>query len=249
MGEQLFEEQLEKLQEWIGQKLSSCPTRDGIAFYHRTDKVLKAVRQNKGWYLQFNVPVPECPGLLELSPEEVRKKKLGKTHWLYKGDSDADARELVLAALDGLPHRQLIDPAMSREVNTVSRATCPCFKKMERLASAPVLPEDIRSFLQNAYEILLAGNYVRFLQMMRDGMEDVTSFLLQKQGLEAEGMDISAKVKKLVDLKIVSKSLRDEVELLYPQRKYEEFYSVPERAYPMALILISLLSRLVKSCA
>ncbi|KLU62145.1 hypothetical protein CEB3_c15080 [Peptococcaceae bacterium CEB3] len=250
MSDQVFDEHVAQLYQWIGQRLSSCPTRDGIAFYHRTDKVLKVVRQKKGWHLQFNVPIPERPGMVELTPEEVRRKKLGKTRWVYRGESDSDARELVLAALNGLPHRQLIDPAMSRDdVNTVCRATCPCLKKMEHLTTNRALPEDIRSSLRDAHGLLLSGENVQFLQAAQKGIEDVTAFLLRQRGIEPREMGIAAKVDKLIELQVVAKYLRDEVEMLFAQPSYERFYSSQERAYPLALMFISLLSKLAKACS
>lgn len=246
MGESVFEQNLEKIYDWVGQKLSGCPVRDGVAFYYRTEKIFKAVKQREGWHLQFNMTVPECPGLKQLTPEEARKKKFGKALWIYKGDSETDARNLVLSVLDSLPKRLLIDPAMTRDMVTVCGANCPCYKKMERLLSNSSIPPGSAFLLQKAYDFLMVDDYVEFVEILRQAIEDITSSMLIERRVEPDST-IQAKTEALIELKVIPKSMRQDVDVLFSLRNYEKFYSMPERAYPMALMLISFLSKLIKS--
>lgn len=245
MGEKVFDQKLNKIYTWVGQRLSACPIRDGVTFYHRTEKVFKVVKQKAGWHLQFNVPVPECSGLVRLAPEEARKRKLGKAQWIYKGDSDSDAQHLVQAALDSLPQRWVIEPALSRDIATVCGGTCPCFRKMERLAKATGLPEDLRGLLENAYSLLLNGQYVEFVERMQVGIAEAVGYLLREQGEEPSG-DVQTKIQALVRLHVIPKSMGAEGEVLFTRRGYESVYTMQERVYPLALMFISFLTKLLK---
>lgn len=245
MGEKGFKQRVGKLYAWVGQRLSACPIRDGMTFYHRSEKVFKLVKQRAQWHLQFNVPVPECPGLTVLSQEEARRRKLGKAQWIYKGDSDRDAELLVRAALSSLPQRRVIDPALGRDITTVCGGTCPCFRKMERLAALTGLPESLHALLQEAYSLLMEGQYVEFVQRMQVGIAEELAWLMHQNGHEGSA-EIQENIRDLVRLHVIPKSMESEGEALFTRRGYENFHSIQDRAYPMALMSITFLKRLLK---
>lgn len=245
MGNKAFEENLVKLYDWVGQKLSACPVRDGVTFYYRSEKVFKAMRVRDGWHLQFNVSVPDCPGLSRLTQEEARQKKLGKARWIYKGNSEQEVHQLVQAALESLPQRLLIDPAMSRDTATICEANCSCYKKIERLLSNSTISSETAALLQKAYDFLMVDDYVEFVKIIRQAIEDITSSMLIERGLKPGGT-ILEKTEALVELKLIPKNMADDVEFLFSERSHEQLYSVQERAYPMALMLIAFLSKLIK---
>ena len=244
-----FNQTVEKVYQWVGQMLSSCPVRDGVVFYHGSDKIFKLVERKSGWHLQFCVPVPESPGLTILSPEEAKVKKLGKSRWIYRGDSDQDAEILVRAALDSLPLRRVIEPALSRDLPTLCEATCPCFKKMERIVNSKSVPSELGESVQEAYELLQQGKYAEFVTVLEKVIEGLTDYLLGQQGITAANRDLKEKIRILADLKVVSNNLKEEVDVVFFRRNYKDNYTVEERAYPMALMLVSLMSRLIKVCA
>lgn len=245
MGEKGFNQRVDKLYAWVGQRLSTCPVRDGMTFYHRSEKMFKLVRHRTQWHLQFNVPVPDCSGLTVLLQEEARRRKLGKAQWIYKGDSDRDAELLVRAALSSLPQRRVIEPALGRDVTTVCGGTCPCFRKMERLTALTGLPESLHALLQEAYSLLMEGQYVEFVQRMQVGITEALTWLLQQNEQEAGG-EIQEKIRDLVRLHVIPKSMESEGAALFTRRGYENFYNAQDRAYPMALMFITFLTRLLK---
>lgn len=242
-----FDDILEKVYQWVGQQLSSCPVQDGITFYHNSDKVFKVVRQRNIWYLQFCVPVPERTGLIILTREEARTKKLGKARWIYKGNSDQEAETLIRSALAGLAQRRLIEPAMSRDITKLCEATCPCYKKMERIIDNKILSPEIIALLQQAYDFLQKENYINFVVLLDKTIEKIADFLLEQQNIEVVLPSLKEKIVKLADLKVISKTLKEDVDVVFVRRDYEN--SVQERAYPMALMIIAFMSKLLKSCA
>ncbi|WP_206811881.1 hypothetical protein [Paradesulfitobacterium ferrireducens] len=244
-----FDETVEKVYQWVGRSLSSCPVRDGVVFYHGSDKIFKLVERRFGWHLQFCVPVPESPGLRILSPEEAKVKKLGKSRWIFRGDSDRDAENLIKAALDSLPTRHVIEPALTRDLPTLCEATCPCFKKMERIVNNKSLPSELTEPLQEAYDLLQQGKYAEFVLRLETVIEQVIDYLLGQQGIARDNRNLQDKIKILTDRKVISKNLKEEVDVIILRRNYKYDYTVEERAYPMALMMVALMSRLLKVCA
>lgn len=243
-----YDSQVEKVYEWAEQKLTGCPVRDGISFYNPTEKIFKILRRQKGWYIEFSVPVPECQGLKVLTDEEAKTKKLGRTRWVFRGTSDEDAQMLVKAATVSIPRRHIIEPAMTRELRVVSGATCPCLKKMEKLQEVSNMPIDLLEQLKDAYELLQAGRYSDFIPQIRNILGEVSTYLLQEKGIESTG-DFRDRLNLLIERKILSRSLRDEVEEVFNRNIFERHYEDQERAYPVALMLVSFTGKLFKLCS
>lgn len=239
-----FEAQLEKILEWVGQRLRSCPVRDGVAFYHHTEKIFKIRRRRKGWYLEFTVPVPLCSDLKVLTPEEAAVRKLGRTRWIYRGNSEEDARKLVFAAMSSISPSRLVEPAMARDERIVSEFTCPCLKKMEKLQNAENLPHEISQQLEEACDLLRSGRYNEFIPKIAEALKSITAHVLQKEGREPSG-DLRDQFNLIIELGILSPSFKAEVDELFNQNILERHFEEPKRAYPLALILVSFTSKLI----
>ena len=239
---------LEKVYQWVGQRLSSCPVRDGVTFYKGREKLFKVVRRKHEWHLEFSIAVPNCPGLKVLTVEEARAKKLGKSRWIYRGNSETDAKTLIETVLATLSQHRYVEPAMAREVVQISHSTCPCFRKMENMQHTQSLPEEISNKLREAYQLLQESKYNEFIYLIQYVLDDVTSHLLAEKGLTAEG-SLMDKINRLAEHKIVSKTLKDELESVFIRKVFERTYSDQERAYPTALMLVSFTSKLLKNCS
>lgn len=248
MSAQSFDDILENVYQWVGSRLVSCPVRDGVSFYNGSEKILKVLRSRNGWHLQFNVPVPECEGLTILSPEEARSKKLGKTRWIYLGSSEEDAKLIVQFAVAHLPLRRVVEPAMSREDVILCGATCSCFKKMERIVSNKLLPKEITDQLERAYDLLQDGDYIEFVRKTEQIIDEVAGYLINDQGVNPDEMRLSQKIEWLAERRIISKTLREEVDAIFARRTNDVGFGTQERAYPMALMRISFMSKLIKVC-
>lgn len=245
--EDTFEVILEKVYQWIGSCISSCPVRDGVTFYNEREKVFKVVQRRGGWHLQFNIPVPETEGLTVYSIEEARSKKLGRSRWIYKGNSDAVAEYLIRSALASLTRKRLIEPAMSRDSAVICGKTCPCFKKMERLLNNKNLPENCTKQLYQAYDLLRNGYYSEFVALFEVIVDDFTNFLLSQRGINSSGSKVQEKIDKLVEIKVIPLSLKREIEVIFTHRQEKDF-SAQVRAYPTALMLIAFMNKLLKVC-
>ncbi|HVJ49479.1 hypothetical protein [Desulfitobacterium sp.] len=239
-----YQSQLEKLHEWVGQKLTSCPVRDGVTFHNHNEKIFKILRRRKGWYIEFSVPVPECPGLQELTDEEAKTRKLGRTRWIYRGTSEENVRKLVTTAMASIPQSRIVEPAMARDVRIVSEFTCPCLKKMEKLQNASNLPQEISQQLEEACDLLGSERYNDFIPKIGQTLKNITSHMLQENGIEPSG-DLRDQLNSLIEREIISSSLKEEVEELFNRKVLERHFEDQKRAYPLALMLVSFTSKLI----
>ncbi|AHF08514.1 hypothetical protein [Desulfitobacterium metallireducens] len=239
-----YEAQLEKILEWVGPRLISCPVRDGVSFYQNTDKIFKIRRRRKGWYLEFSVPVPACPDLKVLSSEEVVVRKLGRTRWIYRGTSDEDVRQLVVAAMASISQPRAVEPAMMRDMRIVTEFTCPCLKKMEKLQNASNLPQEISQQLKEACDLLRSERYNDFIPRIAQALQNITSHMLHENGIEPSG-DLRNQLDSLIERGIISSVLKDEVAELFRTNILERHFEDQMRAYPLALMLVSFTSKLI----
>jgi len=248
MDEQGFNYVLERVNSWVGLRLSTSQVNDGVCYYSGREKILKVIRQRHGWHIQFNLPVPECEGLLILSQEEARAKKLGKSRWIYRGFSEQVAEELVGSALSCLPRRRVIDPAMSRDIITFYGFPGPNFREIENLLNKKTLPFPVAESLHQAYELLQQRKYVDFAIELKKVVEEIVTFLLQEHNLVGVELSFKEKVSLLEARGIISHGLRDEINVLFIRETTSQDYSNQEKAYPLALLLIVLMSKLLKAC-
>lgn len=239
-----YEDQLQKILEWVGPRLTSCPVRDGVTFHNHEEKILSIRRRRKGWYLEFSVLVPACPGLRELTDEEVAVRKLGRTRWIYRGTSDEDAQNLVRAALASIPQPYIVEPAMMRDTRTISELTCPCLKKMEKLQNAANLPEEISQLINEACDLLRNECYSEFIPKMIRVLENITFLMLRENGIESSG-NLQDQLKVLMSRDIITSAFKDEVDELFNPDVLKRHFENQKRAYPLALMLVSFTSKLI----
>jgi len=249
MDEQGFNHVLQEVNAWVGMRLSSSEVSDGVCYYNGREKVFKLVRQRYGYHLQFNLPVSDCEGLRILTQDEARAKKLGKTRWIYRGFSNHTAEELVRQVLASLPRRRVIDPAMSRDIVTFYGGPGPNFREIERLLGKKTLPPEVVELLHRAYDLLQEHKYVDFVIKLKQGVAILVAFLFEENNLSGQEMSFKEKVDQLETSGIISPSLREEINVLFVRETSAQDYSSQEKAYPLALLLIVLMSKLLKVCA
>lgn len=237
--------QLEKLNKWVGQKLTGCPVRDGVTFHNNNEKIFKILRRRRGWYIEFSVPVPACQGLTELTLEEAKTKKLGRTRWIYRGTSDENVQKLVASAIANLPQPYRIVPAMTREVRVVSEYTCPCHKKWERIIEDATTPEVIITPLKEAWKYLKQKSYNEFIHQIGEVLRISTARMLSENGIEASG-NIYKQIDLAIERKILPQFLKVEADEISENQVFERNFESQERAYPVALMLISFTSKVIK---
>lgn len=239
-----YEAQLEKILTWIGPRLTSCSVRDGVTFHNHTQKIFTIRRRRKGWYLEFSVPVPSCPGLKELTDEEVAVRKLGRTRWIYRGTSDEDVQKLVMAAMASISQPYVVEPAMMRDTRMVSEFTCPCLIKMEKLQNASHLPQEMSQQLKEACEILRRESYNDFIPKIGQALKNITSHMLREKGIEPLG-ELRGQLNLLIEHKIIPSSFKEEVAELINPDVLDRHYEDQKRAYPLALMLVSFTGKLI----
>ena len=244
MGHELS---IEKVYEWVGPQLMSCPVRDGVAFYYHSEKLFKVLKRRRGWHIEFSVPVSDCLGLRVLSDEEARIRKLGKTRWIYSGESEKDAQHLIEEAMESIPKRRVIDPGMSRELRTITDNTCPCFKKMEKIQETASLPQHIGDNIKEAYDLLKSNLYIDFIKKVYPTFVEVVDHLLRESGLELQG-ELDVKISILADQRIITQKLKEEIQSFLTRKVFEREFINQERAYPIAIMLVTLMSKLLKLC-
>lgn len=237
--------QLEKLNKWVGQKLTGCPVRDGVTFHNNNEKIFKILRRRRGWYIEFSVPVPACQGLTELTPEEARTKKLGRTRWIYRGTSDENVQKLVAAAIASLPQPYRVVPAMTREIRVVSEYTCPCHSKWERIIKDASIPQEIVSPLKEAWRLLKRKSYNEFIRQIGEVYQISISRKLNEKGIDASG-NVYEQIERAINHKILPQFLKVEAEELSANMVFERHFENQERAYPVALMLVSFTSKIIK---
>lgn len=248
MNEQGFDYVREQVNTWVGMRLLRTEVSDGVCYYHGREKVLKVVQRRAGYYIQFNLPVPEYEGVRILSQEEARAKKLGKTRWIYRGFSAQTAEKLVRHVLASLPRRRVIDPAMSRDIVTFYGVPSPNFREIERLLEQEALPPGIVDLLHQAYDLLQEGKYVDFVVKLKHGVDDIVTFLFNESQGGAQNLSFTEKLDKLEGKGVISKPLREEIDVLFIRETNMKDYTTQDKAYPLALLLIVLMSKLLKVC-
>ena len=241
------ESSIEKVYEWVGPQLMSCPVRDGVAFYYHSEKLFKVLKRKKGWHIEFSVPVSDCLGLRILTDEEARIRKLGKTRWIYSGESEQVAQHLIEEVMESIPKRRVIDPGMSRELRTITDNTCPCFKKMEKIQETASLPPNIAANIKEAYDLLQSSLYKDFVKEIYPIFVDGVDHLLRENGLEVQG-ELEIKISVLAEQRIISQKLKQEIQSFLTRKVFEREFINQERAYPIALMLVTLMSKLLKLC-
>lgn len=249
MAERATGNAMEKVQEWVGQRLNGNQVKDGMVYYHGLDKIFKVVLQRNGWNMQFNVPVPDCKGLQILTADEARAKKLGRSRWIYKGESEEDAKLLIDHVLSGLNQRHLVEPAMSRDQDAFADVSAPSFKRIERLLEHKILPQPIVDILQQAYDLLQEGKYADLVILLEKAINEVTSFLLKEHGIECQGLTSKEKIDLLAEHQVISQTLKDQLEVIFYSHTVEKGCATQERAYPMALMLMFFMSKFLKICS
>lgn len=237
--------QLEKLNKWVGQRLTGCPVRDGVTFHNNNEKIFKILRRRRGWYIEFSVPVPACQGLTELTLEEAKTKKLGRTRWIYRGTSDENVQKLVAAAIASLPQPYRIVPAMTREVRVVSEYTCPCHKKWEKIIEDASLSKEVLFPLKEAWRYLKAKSYDEFIHKIGEVLRISMTRILSENGIEASG-NLYEQIDLAIDRKILPQFLKVEAEEISENKVFERHFESQDRAYPVALMLSSFTSKVIK---
>jgi hypothetical protein len=238
---------IEKVYDWVGIQLQSCPVRDGVTFYYHSEKIFKVLKRKKGWHIEFSVPVSDCPGLRILTDEEASTRKLGKTRWIYRGESEQVAQHLVEEAMESIPKRRVIDPGMSRELRAITDHSCPCYKKMEAIQENSVLPPHITNKIKEAYDNLQAALYKDFIKKVYPIFEDVVDYLLNENQINIQG-ELEDKISVLAEQRIISQKLKQEIQSFLTRKVFEWEFTDQERAYPIALTLVTLMSKFLKFC-
>lgn len=236
---------IKKVYEWVGPQLSGCPVRDGVTFYYHSEKIFKVLNRKKSWYIEFTVPVPECENLRIITAEEARTRKMGRTRWIYKGNSDELAYQLIQAALQSIPRRRVIEPALPRESRPRSDHTCPSLKRIEQIKEGRTIPDEITFAVKNMVGILQSGLYIDFVHKIFPVFQMVIDELLERNGLHCSGK-IDEKIRILTEQQVVSPLLGQELQSYITRKVFDCEFADQERAYPMAIMLTALLEKLLK---
>lgn len=78
---------VEKIQDKLGAEFKPKYNKTGVTFFGRRGRILKLVNTRSYLHVEFNVPVIYVDGLMVLTKEEAREKKMGTCQWIFKGDS------------------------------------------------------------------------------------------------------------------------------------------------------------------
>jgi hypothetical protein len=74
----------------LGDEFEPSFSENTVTFYHNNGKkILRLVDSDEYLEVEFMVSVPNIPGVIELSKDEVKNHN-GDVHWLYRGDSIDD---------------------------------------------------------------------------------------------------------------------------------------------------------------
>jgi hypothetical protein len=88
---------VEKVQAILGSDFIPDPINTGVIFYHGLNRILKPVIQVNHLKVEFNVSITNVEGLIVLTKEEARAKKMG-TFRIYQGKSLDTEMKLVQEA-------------------------------------------------------------------------------------------------------------------------------------------------------
>jgi len=93
------EEIKNKIDLLLGSSFSPKYNKTGVTYFGGKGRILKIVKRRKYLEVEFNVPVTTVIGLLVLTEQERREKKMGTCQWIYKGDSLSTVLMLVEEAV------------------------------------------------------------------------------------------------------------------------------------------------------